>query len=82
VAIRHEPSESAGEAPKARAAGDVYRVGGWAETTVRENVERVGEGVVLIKVPGSLGSGFVIDERGWVAPVGRLLVLHFLTHRL
>lgn len=36
------------------------------EVSVRENVERVGQAVVLIKVPGALGSGFVVDADGWV----------------
>jgi serine protease Do len=33
---------------------------------VRENVERVGAGVVLVKVPGALGSGFVVRSDGYV----------------
>ncbi len=37
-----------------------------AEVSVRENVERVGQGVVLVRVPGSLGSGFTIDAQGHV----------------
>lgn len=34
--------------------------------SVHDNVERVGEGVVLIKVPGALGSGFVVHSDGFV----------------
>lgn len=34
--------------------------------SVRENVERVGAGVVLVRVPGALGSGFVTSADGWV----------------
>ncbi len=37
-----------------------------AELSVRENVERVGEGVVLIKVPSASGSGFVVSREGHV----------------
>ncbi len=44
----------------------LYWEGERAEMSVRENVERVGEGVVLVKVPGALGSGFVIDGEGYV----------------
>ncbi len=36
------------------------------EITVREAVDRYAEGVVLIKVPNALGSGFIIDEDGFV----------------
>lgn len=49
-----------------RPEGRIYATGGWPEAGVRENVERVGEGVVLIRVPGALGSAFVIDARGWI----------------
>lgn len=34
--------------------------------SVRENVERIGEGVALVRVPGALGSGFVVRPDGWV----------------
>ena len=44
----------------------LYRTGGGPPASVQENVERVGEGVVLVRVPGALGSGFVIDDGGWV----------------
>lgn len=33
---------------------------------VRAAVERFGEGVVLVKVPGALGSGFIIREDGYI----------------
>lgn len=36
------------------------------ELGVKAAVERFGEGVVLIKVPGSLGSGFIIHENGTI----------------
>jgi serine protease Do len=38
-----------------------------AEASVRENVERVAEGVVLVRVPGALGSGLVISAEGHVS---------------
>jgi serine protease Do len=37
-----------------------------AELSVRDNVERVGEGVVQIKVPSASGSGFVVSREGHV----------------
>ena len=56
--------ETAGaEAP---AEGQLFFRSARPELSVRENVERVGEGVVLVKVPGSLGSGFVISREGHV----------------
>ena len=39
---------------------------GLAELTLEEAVERFGEGVVVIKQPGALGSGFVVREDGYV----------------
>ena len=39
---------------------------GLAELTLDEAVERFGEGVVVIKQPGALGSGFVVREDGYV----------------
>jgi serine protease Do len=36
------------------------------ELTVKEAVDRFGEGVVLIKNPSALGSGFIIREDGYV----------------
>ncbi len=40
--------------------------GDFQESSVRACTERVGSGVVLVKVPGSLGSGFVVHPDGWV----------------
>ncbi|MCG3172520.1 MAG: hypothetical protein GMKNLPBB_00673 [Myxococcota bacterium] len=34
--------------------------------SVDENVRELGEGVVLISTPAGLGSGFIINKRGWV----------------
>ncbi len=38
----------------------------WPIASVRENVERIGEAVALVRAPGSLGSGFVVDGAGHV----------------
>jgi serine protease Do len=68
VALRGSgEADSAGAAPDAApASGGLYRSGARSELSVRENVERVGEAAVLVRVPGGLGSGFVIDPAGWV----------------
>jgi len=63
---RSEPTGTA-EAP----AGSRADRGLWTEVerpevSVRQNVERVGNGVVLVRVPGALGSGFVTTDRGHV----------------
>ena len=64
---------TAGDAPEetpkataARPAGRLYVTHERAEASVRDNVERVGEGVVLVRVPGALGSGFIVNEEGYV----------------
>jgi serine protease Do len=54
------PALAPGGAPR------LYARGGGRPATVRENVERVGEAAVLVRVPGGLGSGFVIDPAGWI----------------
>jgi serine protease Do len=70
VAVRRASEAAPGDprAPGTAAAtpGALYRRAEREEMSVRENVERVGEGVVLVKVPGSLGSGFLISEQGHV----------------
>lgn len=45
---------------------DLYSTKDLAESTVRGLSERFGEGVVMVRTPGGLGSGFIIDERGYV----------------
>ena len=37
-----------------------------ADIGTRAAVEKFGEGVVLVKVPGALGSGFIISSDGYV----------------
>ena len=46
--------------------GTLWTSGGFGEASVRTCAERVGSGVVLVKVPGSLGSGFVVHPDGWI----------------
>ena len=44
----------------------LYSRAALAELTVKEAVDRFGEGVVLIKNPSALGSGFIIREDGHI----------------
>ena len=46
--------------------GRLWMQGGSAEASVRTCTERVERGVVLVKVPGALGSGFVVHPDGWI----------------
>lgn len=52
--------------PESDLARSLYQTRAWPSASVQENMGRVGEGVVLVRVPGALGSGFVIHEGGWV----------------
>lgn len=46
---------------------DLYRAaGGLPVLSVKENVDRVGEAVVLVRTPVGLGSGFLIHPAGYV----------------
>jgi serine protease Do len=65
IAPLESTSQVAPEAPS-RAAGELFSRLERAELPVLDNVERVQAGVVLVKVPGALGSGFVIHADGWV----------------
>jgi serine protease Do len=53
--------KAAGETSKG-----LYSRSALAELTVKEAVDRFGEGVVLIKNPSALGSGFIIREDGHI----------------
>jgi serine protease Do len=72
AAIRPAGPEGSAPAPEGAlalasdGAARLYARGGGRAATVRENVERVGEAAVLVRVPGGLGSGFVIDPAGWI----------------
>ncbi|MFN9720646.1 MAG: S1C family serine protease [Planctomycetota bacterium] len=43
----------------------VFMTADLPERTVKELVDKFGEGVVLIQNPGGLGSGFIINDRGY-----------------
>lgn len=44
---------------------DIYSTADLPARSVKELSERFGEGVVLVQTPSGLGSGFIIDERGY-----------------
>jgi serine protease Do len=66
-----ERTSDADAAADAHAAGETRR-GLYSEATslpdlsVREAVERFGEGVVLVKNPSALGSGFIVSDEGHI----------------
>ena len=44
---------------------DVFRTANLPFKTVKELAEEYGEGVVLVETPSGLGSGFILNERGY-----------------
>jgi serine protease Do len=61
----------ASAAPSDRPAGGEVRRGLWSqaelpELSVKEAVARFAESVVQVKVPGALGSGFIVSDDGYV----------------
>ena len=58
-----EAEESVEETPEPDAAA-VFLTADLPERTVKELVERYGEGVVRVQTPVGLGSGFIINHRG------------------
>ena len=51
--------------PAPAAGTEIFQTAELPERTVKELVTTYGEGVVLIQTPGGLGSGFIINNRGW-----------------
>ncbi|MEX0717704.1 MAG: trypsin-like peptidase domain-containing protein [Planctomycetaceae bacterium] len=61
---------ASGEAADSPSPGDVEQQGVFRTATlpvksVKELAESYGEGVVLVRTPSGLGSGFIVDERGY-----------------
>lgn len=57
----------ASDAPEEEVVRGIYRwLGDGRERSVQENVERIAEAIVLVRTPTGLGSGFVIQENGYV----------------
>lgn len=54
--------ESNGEETQKEA---IYSTAKLTVRSVKEQAERFGEGVVLVQTPGGLGSGFIINDRGF-----------------
>jgi serine protease Do len=53
------------EAVTAPASADCFMVGKLPVRTVKELAATYGEGVILVQTPGGLGSGFLINSRGY-----------------
>lgn len=51
--------------PAVASGSEIFQTAELPERTVKELVTTFGEGVVLIQTPGGLGSGFIINNRGW-----------------
>ncbi len=45
---------------------DLYRTADLSPASLEEQAQRLGEGVVLVRSPGGLGSGFIVHEDGYV----------------
>lgn len=54
-----------GKAPVDGMGDDVFRTANLPFKTVKELAEDYGEGVVMVENPSGLGSGFIINERGY-----------------
>ncbi|MEY2725664.1 MAG: putative serine protease HhoB precursor [Planctomycetota bacterium] len=67
VPVEQIQERTTGEAakPAAAAGSEIFQTAELPERTVKELVTTYGEGVVLIQTPGGLGSGFIINNRGW-----------------
>lgn len=57
--------DSAAETPAEVDKRAIYATARLPRGSIKELAQKYGEGVVLIQTPGGLGSGFVIDERGY-----------------
>jgi serine protease Do len=62
--VKDEEARQAAEG-ESRTVG-LYTQGEATEMSVRDNVDRIGEGVVLVRRPGALGSGLIINKDGYV----------------
>ncbi len=60
-----EPNEPQGQASKAQQTG-LYRTANLEKTTIEKCVRRVAESVVKVSSPAGLGSGFFINEKGYL----------------
>ena len=65
IKSRTQPTEDQKPAAKDVAEVGVFRMANLPERTVMEQVQQFGEGVVRIQTPTGLGSGFIINDRGF-----------------
>lgn len=49
-----------------RVSENLYRTGDLSPASIEDHARRFGEGVVVVKSPGGLGSGFIIHPHGYV----------------
>ena len=59
-------AEESGYARNVTITDDLYRTGDLSPAPLEEQAKRLGEGVVLVRSPGGLGSGFIIHEDGYL----------------
>lgn len=57
--------DSPKQKPKDNASGSIYLTRDQPTRTVKELTQQFGAGVVLVQTPGGLGSGFIINSRGY-----------------
>ncbi len=63
--IQERISSEPAKPEAAKSEKGIFMSGDLPERTVKELVSKFGEGVVLIETPGGLGSGFIINDRGY-----------------
>ncbi len=61
-----DATESGSHAKNVRLTDDLYRTADLSPAPLEEHARRLGEGVVLVRTPGGLGSGFIIHQDGYV----------------
>jgi len=61
-----DPEAAAAAESAEKKSDDLYSTKDLPEGTTRGLSEKFGEGVVMVRTPGGLGSGFIIDERGFL----------------
>lgn len=66
IKTRHAKGDAAAEVPETKTdKSDIYSTAELPVRTVKDLTVKFGEGVVLVQTPSGLGSGFILDERGF-----------------
>jgi serine protease Do len=62
------PAQSPAAPAAAEVKSDIYSLAGksWPVRAVRDLVNQLGEAVVQVRTPGGLGSGFILDDEGFL----------------